>query len=245
MARLSGKVAIVTGAAQGIGLATAKVFANEGAQVVMADFNADEGQKQAKQIDNAQFVKLDVSNEEQWKDVFKQTIEKFGKVDVVANIAGIPHNDNIETITSEDWHKVLSVDLDGVMYGTKYGVLNMKDHGGSIINFSSDAGIVGTPENLAYSAAKGGVVLLTKSAALHCAHEQNNVRVNAVVPGVTNTKLITEGSAGGLDTWAKFEPVGRVAKPEEIAKAVLFLASDDSSYVTGSNLVVDGGYSAQ
>lgn len=245
MDRLKGKVAIVTGAAQGIGLATAKVFAQEGAQVVMTDFNAEAGQIEAAKLDNAIFLQHDVSKEDQWKKIFKTIIEKFGKVDVVANIAGITHMDNIENITTEAWHKVLSVDLDGVMLGTKYGVLNMKDHGGSIINFSSDSGILGTPEGIAYSTAKGGVVLLSKSAALYCAQQKNNIRVNAILPGLTNTKLITDGTDGGIDYYAKFTPMGRATKPEEIAKAVLFLASDDSSYVTGSGLVVDGGYSAQ
>ncbi|HJA27925.1 MAG TPA: SDR family oxidoreductase [Candidatus Limosilactobacillus intestinigallinarum] len=243
MKRLENKVALVTGAANGIGLATAKVFTDEGAKVVMADLDEQKGTAEAVKI-NAKFMKLDVSNENNWKDIFSQLMDEYGQIDIVANIAGIPHNDNIENITSEDWHKVLGIDLDGVLYGTKYGVLNMKN-GGSIINFSSDAGLVGTPGNLAYSAAKGGVILLTKSAALYCAQKKNGIRINAVAPGVTNTDLISKGSAGGVDFWAQFEPVGRLADPEEIAKAVLFLASDDSSYATGSTLVVDGGYSAQ
>lgn len=245
MNRLEGKVAIVTGAANGVGLATTKLFLEEGAKVVMGDFDTINGKKEAQKLENAKFVKLDVTQESDWKNIFEETLKTFDKVDIVVNCAGIPHNDNCENITLEDWNKVISVDLTGVMLGTKYGTLNMKDHGGSIINFSSDAGIVGCPENLAYCAAKGGVITLSKSAALHNCNEKNGVRVNAIVPGVTNTKLITEGSDGGLELWSSFEPIGRVAEPREIAQAVLFLASDDSSFVTGSSLVVDGGYSAQ
>jgi len=245
MDRLKGKVAVVTGAANGMGLATTKLFLEEGAKVVMCDLDAKTGEAEANKLDGAIFVKLNVSQEENWKEVFSKALDTFKKVDIVVNCAGIPHNDNCEDITMDAWEKVLGVDLTGVMLGTKYGTLNMKDHGGSIINFSSDAGIVGCPENLAYCAAKGGVITLSKSAALHNCSAKNGVRVNAVVPGVTNTKLITEGSAGGLELWGSYEPIGRVAEPREIAQAVLFLASDESSFVTGSALVVDGGYAAQ
>lgn len=211
----------------------------------MGDIDVSTGKKEAEALENAIFVQLDVSKEEDWQHIFQVTIETFGKVDIVVNDAGITHNDNIEDLTLDAWYKVLSVDLTGVMLGTKYGTLNMKTHGGSIINLSSDAGLVDVPENCAYSAAKGGVITLTKSAALHNCHTNNHVRVNAVAPGVTNTKLISEGSAGGTEFWAQFEPIGRLAEPREIAQAILFLASDESSYVTGSTLVVDGGYSAQ
>lgn len=250
MARLDGKVAIITGAAKGMGLAIAKRFVAENAKVALCDIDEQGGKKAAVDLgSSAIFIKLDVTQEAQWQNVFKQVVAKFGRVDIVVNDAGITSPNNAENITMEDWHRILGVNLDGEMLGTKYGIRYMKDHGGSIVNFSSAVGSVGFSDYVAYTASKAGVNLMTRSAALYCAHQHNGVRVNAVAPGVVRTPL-NAPTTDHVDVDKYYQdmgqvaPIGRVAKPEEIANMVLFLASDEASYCTGAIYPVDGGWLA-
>lgn len=249
MDRLKNKVAIITGAANGMGESAAHLFSDEGAKVVITDLNESKGQKVAESIgDNAIFVKQDVSKEDDWKNVFSQTIKKFGKTDVVYNNAGMANYEDIEHVNLDNWHKVLSVDLDGVMLGTKYGIEYMKDHGGSIINSSSIWGLVADPNYAAYDAAKGGVVMLSKHAAVYCGYHHYNIRVNTIHPGYVKTPMTQKalrGNMGAEEALIAKHPLGRGAEPEEIAKLALFLASDESSFSTGAEFIADGGYTAQ
>lgn len=244
--RLNGKVALITGGVSGIGLAIAKKFADEGAQVALADINAENGEKVAAEIgDNAMFVKLDVTNEDQWVEAFKAVIAKFGKVNVVVNNAGIAIGNNIEDIPLEQWNKVVAINGTGMMLGTKHGIKNIKNYGGgSIINMSSVEGFIGESFNLAYDFTKGGVRIMSKSAALYCAEKKYNIRVNTIHPGYIHTPMVDFS-----DNLVKLEesktPLGHLGEPDDIANMALFLASDESKFATGAEFVVDGGYIAQ
>lgn len=246
MSRLDGKVAIVTGGVSGFGLAAAKLFVQEGAKVTITDVNDSKAEGALEEIgkDSAIFVKQDVSKEEDWEPVFQKTVEAFGPVNVLLNNAGILVFDDAEHVSLEKWHQILSVDLDGVMLGTKYGIKYMKDKGGSIINLSSIAGLIGIDNLYSYNAAKGGVRLLTKSAALYAAKEHYPIRVNSIHPGYAHTPMV-DAYPELKETLEKLHPVGRLADPNEIANMALYLASDESSFSTGSEFVVDGGYTAQ
>lgn len=246
MGRLEGKVAIITGGVKGFGLSTAQLFADEGAKVVITDVD-EKGSGEALDAigrDKATFVAQDVSKEEGWEPVFAEAERKFGHVDVLLNNAGILFFDDAEHINLDEWHKILSVDLDGVMLGVKYGIQHMKEHGGSIINMCSIAGLIGISNLYAYNAAKGGVRILTKSAALYCAEKNYPIRVNSVHPGYAHTPMVDAypEMREGLE---KLHPMGRLGNAREIANMVLYLASDESSFSTGSEFVVDGGYTAQ
>ncbi|WP_024747103.1 glucose 1-dehydrogenase [Levilactobacillus namurensis] len=245
MARLDGKVAIVTGGVKGIGLATAKAFVKEGAKVVITDID-DQGSAEALQEigDNAIFVKQDVSQEDQWEPVFQAAEKAFGPVNVLMNNAGILSFNNAEEITDDVWHKVLAVDLDGVMYGVKHAIAHMKAQGGSIINLSSIAGLIGISNLFAYNAAKGGVRMLNKSAALYCAEKNYPIRVNSIHPGYVHTPMVDAYPEKRKELEA-LHPVGRLGEASEIANMALYLASDESSFSTGAEFVVDGGYTAQ
>lgn len=246
---LKNKIAIITGGAKGIGLASAKAFVDEGAKVAITDVDTDNGEKAVSSLgQNAIFMKQDVSKEEDWKNVFKQVIDKFGKVDVVMNNAGIGTAVDIEHMSLDQWHRDLSVDLDGVFLGTKYGIINMKDHGGSIINLSSIEGLIGDPSIPAYNAAKGGVRLMTKSAALYCAKNNYGIRVNTIHPGYIDTPMVQAATKDNPEMekyLISLHPMGRLGRAEEIANMAVFLASDKSSFSTGSEFVADGGYTAQ
>jgi len=252
MSKLNGKVAIITGAASGIGKASALLFAREGAKVVVADVTDELGKETVKMINEsggkAIFVHTDVSKVEDVKSVVKTTVDTYGKLDIIFNNAGI------EGVTADTanypenvFDKVVAVNLKGVWLGIKYAVPELlKNGGGSIINTSSVAGLVAFAGSSAYNATKGGIIQLTKTAALEYAKQ--NIRVNCIAPGVIETPMIERYLKGQPEAKAAFvqiEPVGRLGKPEEIAKAALFLASDDSSFVTGIVLVVDGGLTAQ
>ncbi len=247
--RLQNKVSIVTGAASGLGKAIAIRFAQEGAKVVLTDINEDALNEVAELIRNngseTLKIKHDVASEENWKQVIHQTLETYNRVDVVVNNAGVGIHGNIETTTFESWKKILSINLDGVFLGTKYGVeaMRAKGNGGSIINMSSIAGIVGDSELLSYSATKGGVRLLTKSAAIHLAKNKTGIRVNSIHPGYINTPLIE--LVPNYDEIVAAHPVGHLGDPEDIALGAVYLASDESKFTTGSELVIDGGYTAQ
>ncbi len=254
MARVAGKVALVTGGALGLGKATAEMLAREGAKVVVTDVNVEEGQKVAQGIASnggeAIFIEHDASSEAQWKAAIQSTLDTYGRLDILVNNAGIGFLANVEETSLEAWRKTQSVNLDGVFLGTKYGIEAMrKSGGGSIINLSSIEGLVGDPNLAAYNASKGGVRIFTKSAALHCARQRYGIRINSVHPGYIWTPMV-EAVTNGTDTekyqsLVDLHPVGHLGEPDDIAYGILYLASDESKFVTGTELVIDGGYTAQ
>ncbi|MCM3217934.1 SDR family oxidoreductase [Niallia taxi] len=245
MGKLQDKVAVITGGASGIGAATARLFVSEGAKVVLVDLNEEKGKAFESELKalkaDALFVKANITSEEEVANIFTQTIEKFGKVDIVFNNAGIGRVHPTHELDYAEWRQTVNVDLDGVFLVAREAIREMlKAGGGAIVNTASMYGWVGSPGSAAYNAAKGGVVNLTRSLALEYAEQ--NIRVNALCPGFIDTPIIPEESKLAL---AAATPVKRLGKAEEMAKAVLFLASDDSSYMTGNSLTVDGGYTAQ
>jgi 3(or 17)beta-hydroxysteroid dehydrogenase len=252
MDRLKGKVAIVSGAASGMGKCIAGIFAREGAKVTLADINEAGGQQAAEEIrkngGEAQFVKLDVTNEEMWKAAVKATVQKWGKLTTLVNCAGVFFGKSIEEMTYAEWKRVIAINLDGTFLGIKYAVGEMKKTGGSIINFSSAGGIMGTVDSSPYNASKGGVRLLTKAAAMEFSKlgHDYNIRVNSVHPGVIKTPMTEwlQSGAEGSEAILKEQPIGYLGEPEDVAYGVLYLASDEGRYLTGSELVIDGGWTA-
>lgn len=254
MDRVKGKVAIVTGAASGLGKGAASLLAKEGAKVILTDINEAGGKEAAEEIrrdgGEAIFLKLDVSNESDWSEVIKKTLTEFGRLDVLLNNAGVELVKEIADTSLEEWRWLMSVNLDGVFLGTKYGIRAMRESGGgSIINISSVAGIVGTfDDTAAYCASKGGVRLLTKAAALECskAGHDYNIRVNSIHPGVIKTPMV-EALLEDKDIRERLKdihPIGFIGEPTDIAYVVLYLASNESRLVTGSEMVIDGGWTA-
>lgn len=258
MGRLEGKVAIVTGGAAGIGEATARLFAQEGAKVVIADIDQANGERVAGQIrqegQEAVYQLLDVTKEDDWQALMTTTMEKYGKLNVLVNNAGIAVVGHIETETLKGWNRTMEVNSSGVFLGTKYAIMTMKDSPEpcSIINRSSIDGKVGETGHAAYVASKGAVTLLTKAAALECAECGYNIRVNSVHPGyILTTMTAIEARQEGLDPeeyiekMGKMHPLGRMGRPIEVAYVDLYLASDESTWTTGAEFVVDGGYTAR
>jgi NAD(P)-dependent dehydrogenase (short-subunit alcohol dehydrogenase family) len=247
--RLKGKVALVTGGSRGIGCAISRALAREGAKVVITDIREDEGSALAASLHaggaEALFLRQDVAQEESWQEVCDRAVSHFGGLHILVNNAGIALPGSIETQTFADWRRTMAINLDAVFLGTRAGVLAMREGGGSIINVSSIEGIVGNPHVPAYNASKGGVRLLTKSAAIHCARAGYRIRINSVHPGYVGTALVQDALAHLPEDFADKTleriPMQRFGDVEEIAATVVFLASDDSSYMTGSELVVDGG----
>lgn len=252
MGRLTGKVAIITGAASGIGEAAAKLFALEGASLLLADWQEELGEKVAEAVrkngGKAAFVKTDVSKPEDVQAMVRAAMQEYGRLDVIFNNAGIEGEMNKPTAdcTLENWHRVIGINLTGVFFGMKYAIPEMLNNGGgSIINTASVAGLVGFAGIPAYCAAKGGVVQLSKCAAIEYAKQ--NIRVNVICPGVIWTPMVeraTGGSEEGRQAYTAFEPVGRLGTAEEVANVALFLASDESSFCTGAPFIVDGGFVA-
>lgn len=249
---MSGKVVIVTGAAVGIGQATALAFAREGASVVVADILEAEGIATTREIEKlgarALFVKCDVSVESDVRGLMERTIAEFGRIDCAINNAGIEgKTGSTVECTVENWDHVMGVNLRGLWLCMKYQIPQMlKQRSGSIVNLSSIAGLVGFQGSPAYVASKHGVIGLTKTAALECA--KSGVRVNAICPGVIQTPMIdrvVQGNAQMEQMLTAGEPVGRLGKAEEIASAAVWLCSDGAAFVTGHPLVVDGGWVAQ
>jgi NAD(P)-dependent dehydrogenase (short-subunit alcohol dehydrogenase family) len=256
MNRVKGKVALVTGGAMGIGEASARLLASEGAAVVISDLNVERGSSVADEINcgggSAMFVEHDVADEGAWRRTIDATVAKFGRLDIVVNNAGLGIGGDVEHATLDDWHRLMRVNLDGVFLGTKHGVQTLKQFGGgSIVNLSSIEGLVGDPNLAAYNSSKGGVRLLTKSAALYCAKAGYKIRVNSVHPGYVWTPMVENylRSAGDIEAGRKqldaLHPLGHVGEPSDIAYGVLYLASDESKFMTGAELVIDGGYTAQ
>ena len=245
--RLAGKVALVSGAAGGMGASEATIFAREGAKVIVGDVLEAEGKRVVDTITGAggqaRFVKLDVTREDDWKAAVGAAVSAFGKLDVLVNNAGISGTFDPDTMSVSAWDKLMDVNAKGVFLGMKYGIPEMqKAGGGSIINISSISGFVGqTGIHMAYNASKGAVRLMTKSAAVQYARD--NIRVNSVHPGMLPPMRSSKGSAD--PAWRtkmiNAVPLKREGKVEEVAHAVLFLASDEASYITGTEIVVDGG----
>jgi 3(or 17)beta-hydroxysteroid dehydrogenase len=248
--RLAGKTALVTGAASGIGRATVALFHAEGARVAATDRN-EAGLADLKAVADL-LLPQDVTDEARWREVLDIAVEAFGRLDILVNSAGIGILGNIETATLADWRLVNAVNVEGTFLGCREAVRAMKETGGgSIVNLSSVAGIIGDAQSAAYCASKGAVRLLTKSAALHCARKGYNIRLNSVHPSFTETAMVEamidhsrnpERMREGLSRAA---PLGRLGRPEEIAAAILYLASDESAFTTGTELIVDGGLTAQ
>lgn len=253
---MRGKSAIVTGGALGIGRACALKFAEEGAVVAVTDLDVNKGSVVVDEIRSrggeAIFVEHDVADEAKWEQVMRVVIERYKKLDVLVNNAGVALARDVEHTTLEEWRWLMSIDLDGVFLGTKHAVQAMKaTGGGSIVNLSSIEGLVGDPNLAAYNASKGGVRFLTKSAALYCARAGYNIRVNSVHPGYIWTPMVdnflkSQGDvAQGRKLLDSMHPIGHIGEPDDIAYGVLYLASDEAKFVTGTELVIDGGYTAQ
>lgn len=256
--RVSGKVALITGGASGIGRACGERLAAEGAVVVLTDIQNELGEQAASEINAAggaaSFLHHDVTNEAEWAAVVASVVEAHGRLDVLVNNAGIGIGGSIIEMSLEDWRRQTAINIDGVFLGMKHCIPPMRDSGGgSIINMSSVAGLKGSARLAGYNATKGAVRLMTKGVALECAQSRWNVRVNSVHPGIIETPIWdTVGAALvrsdsrriDLNQMAQVAvPTGVLGRPEDIANGVLYLASDDSSYVTGTELVIDAGLS--
>ena len=251
MNRLAGKVALITGAASGIGLAAARRFASHGASVVIGDIDTQAAALAENEHEALSYARLDVTDDASWGAVMEEIQRRFGRLDILVNNAGISIVENIETITDEEWHRVQAVNVDGVFFGCRHGVRAMKAYGGSIVNLSSIAGLVGNADLVAYNASKGAVRLLTKSVALHCARRRYGIRCNSVHPGYVETPMVGRSIEAQAEPEAArayilaVTPLKRLGKPEEIADLLVYLASDESAYVTGAEFVIDGGLTAQ
>ena len=248
--RLEGKVALITGGARGQGAAEARIFAREGAKVVIADVLDADGMAVAAQINElggeATYVHLDVSSESDWQQAISATVSAYGKLDVLVNNAAIWRGGHVADTTSEQWDTVLDINAKGVFLGTKLAIPEMrKVGGGSIVNISSTAGLVGSLTSSAYSASKGAVRLFTKSTAVQYGAE--NIRANSIHPGPIDTPMGDQvwPDAGSREEVIERTVLKRIGTPEDIANGALFLASDESSFMTGSELVIDGGVTAQ
>ncbi|NMB47625.1 SDR family oxidoreductase [Patescibacteria group bacterium] len=245
--KLKNKVAIVTGASSGLGLAIAEKFLKEGAKVVFSDINKEKGEEIVLNKENAVFIKCDVSDSKEVSHLISETVRSFGGLDVIVNNAGTATMANIEDMTDLEWQKVIDINLTGVFYGVRDAAKYMKNNNvkGSIINMSSILSINGFKQSVSYCAAKGGVNQITRTAALELAPFK--IRVNAIAPGFIQTGM-TQGILADKEYREFLEastPLGYIGEPEDIANAALYLASEDSKYVTGSILYVDGGWTAR
>jgi 3(or 17)beta-hydroxysteroid dehydrogenase len=248
VSRVAGKVAIVTGAASGLGAADARMLAREGARVVLTDVDEAAGSVLAHELD-AHFVRQDVADEASWPALVAGVVQRYGRLDVLVNNAGIAIVADIEHTTTEIWRRTLAVHLDGTFFGCRAAIPAMAaGGGGSIVNMSSTAALVGIPPFLAYSAAKGGIRSLTKSVAIHCRTRKNGIRCNSVHPGSIDTPMVqaalaeTRGIrlADAEDPQAARRALG-LGEPDDVANLVLYLASDESKHVNGAEFVIDAG----
>ena len=266
MADLKDKIALISGGARGIGGAIADAMCAAGAKVVISDLLDKEGEDKALELTSkgyqATFVKHDVTKETDWTNAILHCSDTYGGLDILVNNAGIYFNGPIEETSLEAWKQMFSVNVEGVFLGTKAAIPEIKkrsmkrESSGSIINLSSIAGLGGSPNHGAYTASKGAVRLFTKSTALECASLEYNIRANSIHPGVIDTlmgsqvvdTIIEQTGSGDNEARAQvseLHPLGRFGKPEEIAQTAVFLASDDSSFITGTELIVDGGITAK
>jgi NAD(P)-dependent dehydrogenase (short-subunit alcohol dehydrogenase family) len=260
MKRVEGKVAVVTGAASGIGLACARRLAENGATLVLADVNRDQGEQSANELRvmgvRCLFVEHDVSSEDGWQKLMDAVLDEFERLDVLVNNAGISGNfpPNFESIELSEWHRVFRINVDGVFLGVKHAILTMKRSGnaGSIINIGSVAGFVGTRGGAAYGTSKGAIRSLTKHAAVSCARQGLSIRVNAIHPSYVWTPFMQNASVvqkadpeQARQAVAALHPFGKLGEPDDIAWNVVYLASDEAKLVTGADFVIDGGFLAQ
>jgi len=245
MGRVAGKVAIITGAASGMGRADAILLAREGARVVIADLNEKDGRAVADAIgEQAMFLRLDVTDEDNWRSVVAATVEKFGRLDILVNNAGMIALGTIVDTELEDWRRINAVNSDGVFLGCKHAIPAMADSGGgSIINMSSVAAIHGQSFVAAYTASKGAVRALTKNIAMFCKEQKNGIRCNSIHPDGVKTPMVVkvamgkdEASPEDIEAVGKY---GNMCEPEDIANLVLYLASDESSFVNGAEMLID------
>ncbi len=264
MNRLDGKVALISGGARGIGGETARLMVEAGARVAIGDVLDETGRETARAVgDSALYVHLDVTSEEDWSAAIAAATGRFGKLDILVNNAGLFLGKDIESATLAEWQRLSAVNLTGVFLGTKLCLPALRDaarnspHGSAIVNLASVAGLVGSTQDPLYSMTKGGVTLFTKSAALEFARKGYRIRVNSMHPGTIGTDMgdqVLVARARNLGTndieMARRQvierlPIGRLGTPEDIAKGIVFLASDDAAFMTGSALVIDGGITAQ
>ena len=248
--RLEDKVVFISGGAKGMGAVEAKLFAKEGAKIVIGDLLEEEGKRTEAEINETGgeclFVPLDVTNEQQWEQAVAAAVGRFGKLDVLVNNAGIFRSHPVEETSSDEWDQVMDINAKGVFLGAKHCIPAMRAAGGgSIINISSVAGLVGNPFSSAYNASKGAVRLFTKSTAIQYAAE--GIRSNSIHPGVIETDMTAEAIADARFKAERLDPtpLARLGQPEDVAYGALYLASDESSFVTGAELVIDGGWTAQ
>jgi NAD(P)-dependent dehydrogenase (short-subunit alcohol dehydrogenase family) len=264
--RLDGKVALVSGAARGIGAETAKLMASVGAKVMVGDVLADRARQTVAEITEAGgkalFVPLDVTKEAPWTAAVAATVQQFGGLDILVNNAGTFLGRDFETASLEDWHKLVAINMTGVFLGTRLCAPALREaakkskHGSAIVNLASVAGLVGSQLDPLYSMTKGGVTLFTKSTALAFARKGDRIRVNSIHPGVIDTdmgaqtfvsraeQLGSNDVASAREVAVKLHPIGRLGIPDDIARGIVFLASDDAAFITGTGLVVDGGWTA-
>jgi 3alpha(or 20beta)-hydroxysteroid dehydrogenase len=253
MNRLDGKVALITGAARGLGAATARVLGAQGARVVITDVLDEPGRQTCAALIehgiDAMFCHHDVTSESQWDQVIEQTLARFGKLDILVNNAGIQLPKTVEDMSLAEFRQVMDVNLTGCFLGTRHGIAQMKSNGGAIVNIASNSTKTMVPLTTAYSPSKAAVANLSKVAALHCAKEGYRIRVNSVHPGPCETDMLTGGAEKAMDIPQVRQlidaiPMGRMGQPSEVGEAVAFLASDAASYITATELFVDGGLTA-
>jgi len=246
--RVQNKVVIVTGGASGLGAADARLLASHGAKVVLTDINEAAGATIAKEID-ARFVRQDVADESGWARLVSDVVRDYGRLDGLVNNAGIAIAANIENTTTEAWRRTLAIHLDATFFGCKYAIAAMKESGGgSIVNMSSSAALIGIPDFLAYSAAKGGIRAMTKAIAIHCRAQKYGIRCNSVHPGSISTPMVHAAleTLSGLKLMEQPDPEAMrrqlgIGEPNDVAYMVLYLISDESKHVTGTEMVVDNG----
>jgi 3(or 17)beta-hydroxysteroid dehydrogenase len=250
MPRLDGKTALVTGGAGGLGAAVCRRLVAEGASVAVADIECVKGEALARSLGpGAIFIPLDVADESAWRAAMAKIAASWGRLDILVNNAGVLKPATIEEATLADWRRTMQVNGDGTFLGCKYAVAAMKETGGAIINLSSTMGVRAMARHPAYSASKAAVRLLTQSVAKHCGERGYRIRVNAILPGAVETDMLRLNIPPGTSEAEYFaevrarHPIGRLGTPEDIADAVVFLASDQSAFMTGADLVVDGGSS--
>lgn len=258
MGRVDGKIALITGGARGLGEATGRTMADEGATVILSDVLDAEGDELARSINeaggSAEYVHQDVTDEASWDQIVDDIVSRHGRLDVVVNNAGVVLDATVEDTSLEDWRWVNAINSEAVFLGTRAAIKAMKAQdpkGGSIVNISSIAGLVGIENLAAYNASKGAVRLFSKSAALHVASQGHNIRINTVHPSYTWTPMVqllgdnTGDRDAFFDALGEAHPLGRPGVPMDVAWGVLYLASDESTWVTGSELVIDGGITAR